>query len=344
MGFSVVIPTYNGSAFIAGAISSVFAQTLLPREIIVVDDCSMDSTCDVVGSLAADSPVPLRLLRLAENSGGPARPINVGVAAASGEYIAVLDHDDMFAPTRLQRHAAAFEAFPEASAAVSWCADLRNTELAFQAPSMIRDVLSAAEPRGAFQYISSASFFRLLAWGNFTFGYPGFSFRRSDWREKGGVDESLRIASDYELLLWLADRGPAALTPSVGYWRRFHDGNLTRDTLTLLREVDDVRIKAFRQRAKRFPNEELGRALALAVLSDLRDVRRRWRYHECLRRSWRVLGMRGTRLAVLRWHVELSLHLVLRTARNVLTTLAAGLQGRGAYSDRLKRLRQVMSR
>jgi glycosyltransferase involved in cell wall biosynthesis len=66
---SVVVPTYNGAAFIAEALASVFAQTLPPREIIVADDCSTDDTPTIVKHIASDSPLPIRLIRLEDNSG-----------------------------------------------------------------------------------------------------------------------------------------------------------------------------------------------------------------------------------------------------------------------------------
>lgn len=96
MTVSVVIPTYNGARFIRDALESVFAQTQLPDEIIVVDDGSTDDTVEVVKQMTKESPHPVRLIKMTHNSGGPAAPINTGIAAAIGEFIAVLDQDDTF--------------------------------------------------------------------------------------------------------------------------------------------------------------------------------------------------------------------------------------------------------
>ena len=93
---SVVIPTYNASPFIRETLASVFAQTRLPDEVIVVDDCSSDGTAALADSLVATAPVPLRIIRLPKNTGGPAAPTNAGIAEASGDIIATLDHDDAF--------------------------------------------------------------------------------------------------------------------------------------------------------------------------------------------------------------------------------------------------------
>ncbi len=82
---SVIIPTYNGSAFISEALESVWQQTHLPREIIVVDDASTDGTPELLRQLATRSLVPLRVIGLKDNCGGPAQRMNVGMTAATGE-------------------------------------------------------------------------------------------------------------------------------------------------------------------------------------------------------------------------------------------------------------------
>jgi succinoglycan biosynthesis protein ExoO len=101
-GVSVVIPAYNAASFIGRAIDSVLAQTVPPLEILVVDDCSTDDTRAV---LQARAHGLIRILETPRN-GGPSVARNLGFAAARGEFIAVLDADDAYAPSRLQQLAA----------------------------------------------------------------------------------------------------------------------------------------------------------------------------------------------------------------------------------------------
>ena len=101
MDFSVIIPAYNVSGIIGRAIRSVATQTLPPFEILVIDDCSTDNTVEVVGALARDIP-SLRLLSTPANS-GPSAARNVGLRAAQGDWIALLDSDDAWKPGRLER-------------------------------------------------------------------------------------------------------------------------------------------------------------------------------------------------------------------------------------------------
>src|ERR1700729_872384 len=101
MDFSVLIPAYNVPGIIERAIRSAAAQTLPPLEILVIDDCSTDNTVEVVKTLAQDIP-SIRLLSTSANS-GPSAARNVGLRAAKGDWIALLDADDAWKPGRLKR-------------------------------------------------------------------------------------------------------------------------------------------------------------------------------------------------------------------------------------------------
>ncbi|EGF29874.1 glycosyltransferase family 2 protein [Rhodopirellula baltica] len=104
---SVVIPAYNAESFLAEAIESCLAQTRQPNQIIVIDDGSTDRTAEVARSFA-DS---VTLVPLERSGAGVAR--NAGLAAATGDYIAMLDADDRMVPNRLQLQMELFEARPE---------------------------------------------------------------------------------------------------------------------------------------------------------------------------------------------------------------------------------------
>jgi len=92
---TAVIPAYNAASFIERALRSVLAQTHRVAEIIVVDDGSSDRTAE----LAAAFP-HVRVIRRA--NGGPGAARNTGVDAASSEWIAFLDSDDSWAPSKTE--------------------------------------------------------------------------------------------------------------------------------------------------------------------------------------------------------------------------------------------------
>ncbi|MCA9795210.1 MAG: glycosyltransferase family 2 protein [Candidatus Eremiobacteraeota bacterium] len=106
MRVSVVIPVFNGEAYLAEAIESVLGQTRLPDEILIVDDGSTDSS-----AIIAESYSIATVLRQANTGHLAAR--NLGIRSASGELVAMLDADDRALPTRLALQVAAFENQPE---------------------------------------------------------------------------------------------------------------------------------------------------------------------------------------------------------------------------------------
>ena len=113
---SVVIPVRNRPAVIQRAIESAVRQTCQVREIVVVDDGSMDETPQVIERLAAANPL-IRLLQQGESRGAPAAR-NRG-AHTPGPFIAFLDSDDEWLPTHVERLRALLTAQPEAPAAFS---------------------------------------------------------------------------------------------------------------------------------------------------------------------------------------------------------------------------------
>jgi cellulose synthase/poly-beta-1,6-N-acetylglucosamine synthase-like glycosyltransferase len=94
---SAIIPAYNAAATIAAAIESVLAQTRLPDEIIVVDDGSKDETAAIAGRFGP----AVRLVRQANAGCGQAR--NTGARESCGDWLAFLDADDLWLPTKLER-------------------------------------------------------------------------------------------------------------------------------------------------------------------------------------------------------------------------------------------------
>lgn len=95
---SVVIPAYNAARFLPRCLKSVFAQTLKPVEVIVVDDGSTDNTAEVAAALGAKL--------ISRTNGGLSAARNTGIQSASSEWIALLDADDLWAPDKLARQAA----------------------------------------------------------------------------------------------------------------------------------------------------------------------------------------------------------------------------------------------
>jgi len=103
---SVVIPAHNSRRYIAPALDSILVQKHRPLEILVVDDGSTDSTAQMVRAYAPE----VRLIEQDQRGHPAAR--NAGIRAATGEFLAFLDHDDLWSPDKLERQIASFERNP----------------------------------------------------------------------------------------------------------------------------------------------------------------------------------------------------------------------------------------
>ena len=98
---SVILPTYNRAAFLERSIGSVVAQTMLPGELIVVDDGSTDDTAALLARLGPSLPFSLRVVRQVNRGAAAAR--NLGIQQAHGELLAFLDSDDWWDRTKIEQ-------------------------------------------------------------------------------------------------------------------------------------------------------------------------------------------------------------------------------------------------
>jgi glycosyltransferase involved in cell wall biosynthesis len=104
---SVIIPLYNAVDLIRDTVGTVLAQTWKDWELIVIDDGSTDGSGAVVRAFGE------RVRYYAYENGGVAKARNRGIALARGRYVALLDHDDLWAPTKLERQVEVLDRRPE---------------------------------------------------------------------------------------------------------------------------------------------------------------------------------------------------------------------------------------
>lgn len=95
---SIIIPTYDRPKFLSQTLESIKSQTFNDYEVIVVDDGSPNEE----GKLVCQPYPKVRYIRI-ENSGGPAKPRNTGIANAIGNYLAFVDDDDLWISTKLAK-------------------------------------------------------------------------------------------------------------------------------------------------------------------------------------------------------------------------------------------------
>lgn len=102
---SVVITSYNYGKYLASAVDSVLCQSMQDFEIVIIDDGSTDNTRDIAEVYLADS----RIRYIYQANAGQPKAKNRGIEESAGTYIAFLDADDVWMPTKLEKQIALFE-------------------------------------------------------------------------------------------------------------------------------------------------------------------------------------------------------------------------------------------
>jgi glycosyltransferase involved in cell wall biosynthesis len=194
LSVSVVIPAHNGEATLARALDSVLAQSHPPQEIVVVDDFSTDGTAAIAGSYRGT-----RLLTL-DRRRGAAGARNAGVADAKGTWVAFLDADDEWLPSKLEKQVEALRKSPGAS--FVFCA---SHEVSAAGESL-------GDTYGGRAVVAGDGAWKALLSNNFV-ATPTVMAPRALLLSLGGFDESLKVAEDQDMWIRLALAGPPAYVP-----------------------------------------------------------------------------------------------------------------------------------
>jgi glycosyltransferase involved in cell wall biosynthesis len=222
---SVVIPTHNGERTIGQTIESVLNQTLANFELIVVDDGSTDSTLAMLSQIADP-----RLKVLSHPNEGVATSRNRGLAHASAEYVAFLDHDDLWTPDKLQAQYRALHENPRAAVAYSLvdCIDESGRYL-----------------HPGSRVTAQGDVYARLLLTDFLDTTSNPLIRRDALETVGGFDQSFACADDWDLLLRLASRYPFVCVPMVQVLYREHPDSLSFDVARMEEAVLGVFERAF---------------------------------------------------------------------------------------------------
>jgi hypothetical protein len=198
---TVVIPCYRQARFLPDAVASVCAQIFAPIEIVIVDDGSPDDTAEVAGRLIAAHPDRcISLVR--QHNRGLAAARNTGIAAGAGEYVLVLDADDLISPDFVEACVAELDGHPEVSIAYG----------------SLRYFGEVNEFHGQDEY----DFVALTARNRFA---CTAMFRRRAWDQVGGYDERMPAYEDWDFWLGCGELGHLAryVPRPVFYYRKRAD-------------------------------------------------------------------------------------------------------------------------
>jgi glycosyltransferase involved in cell wall biosynthesis len=139
---SVIIPCYNSSSTITRAVKSVFNQTVLPLEIILIDDASQDNTLEILYAIRAEHGEDwIKVIPFTENR-GPSAARNAGWEQAKAEYIAFLDADDSWHPQKVEIQYGWMQKNPSI---VLTGHPIRLTDVNYQIPSYSQQQIAAKQ-------------------------------------------------------------------------------------------------------------------------------------------------------------------------------------------------------
>lgn len=221
---SVVIPTYNSARFIAETLNSVVTQTLPPAEIILADGGSTDATFDI----ASKFDVKISTERSHNIPSGK----NIGMRAAGSEWVAFVDHDDVWEPTKLEQQVNAVRTFPDAKMVLTDYAVFIDGE----------DTLLPSDAHAAYRRAIDKQ------GGNY---FPSIDFTNREWiipltssaLIRNGTewfDEDLQGTDDIEFFLRLMTQPFVLLDSPLVRWRKSRESYSQHDPI--LMELDFIKV------------------------------------------------------------------------------------------------------
>lgn len=213
---SVIIPAFNAEATLGEALQSAAAQSYPRLEIIIVDDGSIDRTGGIAGDFCASEP-RARFLRTPNRGVAAAR--NAGIEAASGEYLAFLDADDLWHPRKLEMQVETALAAPGAGFVYTLYKRIDCSGKEVPAPPQMS--------------VQGHAFWRHLYW-NFVGSGSSILVRKEALAEIGGFNESLHGCEDYLVQLQLAAKYPIACVPEVLVYYRQRPSSASADSRRML--------------------------------------------------------------------------------------------------------------
>jgi glycosyltransferase involved in cell wall biosynthesis len=208
---SVVTPVYNGGLYLAECIKSILSQTYSDFEYIIIDDGSSDGTWGVMEEYAGKDRRIILIKN--EKNMGQANSMNIGIKNAKGEYIAVMDSDDIAEPDRLKKQVD----FLNNNKDYGGCGTLQSYI------DKKGDTLSINEPPKEKGDVTD------LMKNSCQLSHSTCMFRHDVLDEVGGYRESFERGQDYDLFLRISEKHRLYNIPEVLLYQRF---SLERATIS----------------------------------------------------------------------------------------------------------------
>lgn len=261
---SVIIPAYNIEKYIRESIDSALSQTYQNIEIIIVDDGSIDGTKKVIEPYIKNGKVKY----IYQENKGLAGARNTGIKNSKGDFIALLDSDDIFLPQKIERQVKVLEDNPNFG--ICYCDLLHFTD---RLASSFEASRAGTNPREFFHHryqYPSGNLFKALLEKQFINPLT-VVVRKSIFNKFGLFDERLRRSEDWELWLRFAYTGIGFyyLNEILAYYRIRNVGNLS--SVDSEPEMKEKNLEIFLKLKNRLTAEEILKYNFDTIIQRLRD-------------------------------------------------------------------------
>jgi glycosyltransferase involved in cell wall biosynthesis len=228
---SVVIPVFNAEKYIAETIESILAQTYSNLEIIAIDDGSTDRSPAIINRYKNVSYF------FQENSGTCSVPRNNGLKHSSGEFICFFDADDIMEPRKIEIQVEFLKKHKQIQAVIcdyiNFSDKFLDNSSHFDKCILLTKILNR---RGFYRemILESHEFRKILPKENFIIANSPL-FRTKFLKDFQAFDPELRASEDFDLMYRVAMKTNIGIIATIGFKRRLHESNMSKNTIKILK-------------------------------------------------------------------------------------------------------------
>lgn len=222
---SVVIPAYNAMTYLPDTLNSVLGQTFTDFEVLIIDDGSTDH----IQSWFAQSVIDSRVRLISQINQGLSGARNIGIKNAQGEYVAFLDADDLWVPTKLEKQTDWLDDNPAVGLIYNW------TALIDAEGKPTGRIMGGNVEGDVLQEILQHNIIDC----------PSVLVRRQCFENVGLFDCTLRSVEDWDMWIRIARCYPFAVTKEPLVYYRQHPSNMSKNWQVMEQSFDQVIEKSF---------------------------------------------------------------------------------------------------
>jgi glycosyltransferase involved in cell wall biosynthesis len=220
---SIIVPCYNGARHLAQALDSALAQTYSDVEVVLVDDGSSDGSLDIARTYGG------RIRVVAQANRGLSAARNAGIAHSTGEFLLLLDADDVLLPECAEKRVGILREHPDVGLVAGYFREIDGKgSLLPRIPERRR--------------IGTLNPFRQAVRRNW--GPPvGWTFRREAFERCGAFDPNLKSCEDWDFVIRVARRWSIGYDPTVQVLYRQSEGQMSRNYAVMLDAARRVQMR-----------------------------------------------------------------------------------------------------